>query len=191
MELYNQLKIVCGFEITTSNLNSKVKRELLSFVEKANEDQLKYLIVFQKLPANQLTESEKKTIDIEFKKRYESLLEQDINSPVGVICGMSVFSPGIWANWRQLKGMMTERNLRCKQIANIRQKNLCTDYSKIIFFKKQLYLIRQVMKMDCPKTQNPNNCMRKGQIAIQATTNKLQRLLDRSHRKQDQGLYNF
>lgn len=190
MGLFDQLKIVCGYEIVTSESTPSEKKRLLSFVEQANEEQLKYFVIFHKLPTKQLTENERINLDSEFKKQYSSLLE-DINSPVGVICGMSVFSPNIWASWRQLKTLLINRNLKCKGIQNIRQKNLCMDYSKIIFFKKQLYLIRQVMRMDCPKTQNPNNCIKKGQTAIQATNNKLQRLLDRSSRKQDQGLYNF
>jgi hypothetical protein len=189
MELQNQLKIACGLEITSSNLKSSDKLHLLSFVENANEHQLKYFLVHNKQINKALTENQKELIDKEFE--YHKRLVEDVMAPIGVICGMSVFTPGIWNSWRQLKGAMIQRNLQCKNSPNTRQKHLCVDYSKIIFFKKQIFLINQVIRMDCPKTQNPNNCVRKGQGALQATTNKLQRLLNRSHRTQDQGLYNF
>lgn len=176
----SDVKIFCGEIVVKSTYSKEKKLQLLEEIKNATESQLVKLVseIFIRKPTKD---------EIKLYKKYL----QEKKGPVGSVGGMSVYSMSTWIAWRNLKGLLHSRMLQCKQIADINKKNLCLDQAQTALFESQLKLLKTIINNDCPFNENVDLCRRKGIEMTRNIREKLDRQLERSKKKQEQGLYEY
>lgn len=183
----SQVKIFCGEIITKSYYKKEDKLKLLEFIQKATENQL--VEIMRKLILKKPTKEELAEISkIVFTRNN---LLQERQSPNGSVGGMSVYAMSTWIAWRNLKGLLHTRTLECKQIQHINKKRLCLDQAQVALFQSQLNLLKAIINNDCPLNDDVDGCRRKGIEMTRNVQDKLDRQLQRSKVRQQQGLYEY
>lgn len=177
----SQVKIFCGEIVVKSSYSKEKKLQLLESIKNANESQL--VKILGGLGVGRKPTKE----EIDLYKKY--LVEK--RGPVGSVGGMSIYSMATWVAWKNLKGLLNTRMLQCKQIADINKKNLCLDQAQTALFQSQLKLLKTIINNDCPFNDNVDLCRRKGIEMTRNIREKLDRQLERSKKKQEQGLYEY
>lgn len=182
----SQVKIFCGEIVTKSNYKKDEKLQLLEFIKNATENQL--VEIMKKLILRKPTKKELVEAAHLFAKNK---LLQEKKGPVGSVGGMSVYSMPTWIAWRNLKGLLHTRTLECKQIDHINKRRLCLDQAQVALFSSQLKLLKTIVTDDCPLNDDVDGCRRKGIIMTRNVQDKLDRQLQRSKARQQQGLYEY
>jgi hypothetical protein len=182
----SQVKIFCGEMITNSNYSKDKKLKLLELIKNSTENQLVEIMkkfIVRKPTKKELTEAKKYFI--------RNKLLQEKKGPVGSVGGMSVYSMPTWMAWRNLKGLLQTRTLQCKQIDHINKRRLCLDQAQVALFESQLKLLKTIITDDCPLNDDVDGCRRKGIQMTRNVQDKLDRQLQRSKARQQQGLYEY
>ena len=140
------------------------KEGLREFINSSNDYVLMSMIMGKKTPKSNLTETEKKKIESEFKV----FLKEGI---VGSILGMVIFSPKLWGLWRVAKASFSKAQRKCGAFRISQKRDLCLAQVKLDFHDKKIDILKKAMidaKKKLPKE--------KADKVIKKATDKLAQL---------------